>query len=219
MRPRFHPLLYSLLSALLLTVSWYWGLSICIFLALVPMLVLEEHFRAIRNRRKFFLHAWLAFLLWNIGVTWWIVYASFGGALMAFVFNSLFMALVFLFYSRVRSHFPSMRGAWLLLPIWLAWEHLHTLWDLSWTWLTLGNAFASNPYWIQWYELTGTSGGSLWALAANVIVFRTVMKHPTLKLLSRPVLRLALVVLVPITFSFFIYFLRASQEPPPDSRV
>ena len=28
--------------------------------------------------------------------------------------------------------------------------------------LTLGNAFAGHPEWVQWYEYTGTSGGTLW---------------------------------------------------------
>lgn len=216
---RFHPVFYSLLSALLLTISWQQGLSFCIFLAFVPLLTLETHFRARGARRKAFLHAWLAFLLWNIGVTWWVVYASFGGALMAFVCNSLLMAVVFLLYSMARGHFPSIRGAWLILPIWLTWEHLHTLWDLSWTWLTLGNVFASHPYWIQWYELTGTSGGTLWVLSANIVAFSAVTKYQRISFLSKPVLRLALLILLPIALSYFIYLMRLGKEMPQDARV
>src|SRR5688572_9076490 len=201
MRPRLHPLLYCLLSSAILTVSWYWDLAICVFAGFAPLLVLEDYYRQAGKTRQVFLYSYLAFLLWNVGVTWWIVYASFGGALMAFIFNALFMALVFMFYSRLRVYFPGPRGAWLIIPVWITWEHLHTLWDLSWTWLTVGNVFSSNHHWIQWYELTGTSGGTLWVLAANVLVYQAVIKHKKLKFLSRPILRVALIIIAPIMLS------------------
>src|SRR5262245_13164168 len=127
MRPKIHPLFYCLLSAAILSISWYWDLAICAFAGFAPLLILEEYCRRNGKARLLFLYVYLSFLLWNIGVTWWVVYASFGGAVMAFVFNSLFMALVFLFYSRLRRSFPKPGGAWLLIPVWLSWEHLHTL--------------------------------------------------------------------------------------------
>jgi apolipoprotein N-acyltransferase len=219
MRPRIHPLFYCLLSAVILSGSWYWNLAICAFAGFAPLLVLEEYCRRSGRTRMLFLYVYLSFLLWNIGVTWWIVYASFGGALMAFIFNALFMALVFLFYSRVRSAFPAPRGAWLIIPIWLCWEHLHTLWDLSWTWLTLGNVFSSRTQWIQWYELTGTSGGTLWILAANVLIYQAVIKHPKIRFLSRPVLRLALVIIAPVMVSYLIYFTRLQDTTHPGNQA
>ena len=59
-----------------------------------------------------------------------------------------------------------------LTAFWMAFEYLHLHdWGLSWPWLTLGNAFATQPQWVQWYEYTGTSGGSFWILASNIIVY------------------------------------------------
>ncbi len=219
MRPRFHPLFYSLLSALLLTLAWYWNLSLCAFFGFAPLLVLEEHFRREGKQKRLLPYVYLSFFLWNVGVTWWVVYASFGGALMAFIFNALFMALVFQFYSRLRSHFPTLHGAWLILPVWMTWEHLHTLWDLSWTWLTLGNALASNHYWIQWFEITGTSGGTAWLLIVNVLVYQIVLKYQRLKLISMPILKLALTIILPILFSLMVFFIRLNERSKPEDHV
>jgi apolipoprotein N-acyltransferase len=219
MRPRIHPLFYCLLSSAILSVSWYWDLAICAFAGFAPLLVLEDYYRHAGKTRQVFLHSYLTFLLWNIGVTWWVVYASFGGALMAFIFNALFMALVFTFYSRLRQIFPQKRGAWLIIPVWICWEHLHTLWDLAWTWLTLGNVFSSRPHWIQWYEITGTSGGTLWVLAANVILYQAVIRQKKLKVFSRPILRLALVIIAPIMLSYFILVLRLQQTKNPGEKI
>jgi apolipoprotein N-acyltransferase len=44
---------------------------------------------------KVYGYAYLSFLIWNVGATWWVVNASFEGALMAFLANSALMAGVF----------------------------------------------------------------------------------------------------------------------------
>ena len=49
-------------------------------------------------------------------------------------------------------------------------EYLHLNWDLSWPWLTLGNAFANAPNTVQWYEFTGFLG-SFWVLIMNILLF------------------------------------------------
>ena len=76
-------------------------------------------------------------------------------------------------------------------------EYLHFNWDLSWPWLTLGNAFAHYPSFIQWYEYTGTLGGSLWILLANIFLFQFVNNKSKYLLFS-------LVIAIPILFSFLI---------------
>ncbi|HZG24886.1 MAG TPA: apolipoprotein N-acyltransferase, partial [Chitinophagaceae bacterium] len=63
-----------------------------------------------------------------------------------------------------------------LIVFWLSFEYVHLNWQLSWPWLTLGNVFALHPGWAQLYEYTGTSGGSLWILLTNILVFRLINK-------------------------------------------
>jgi len=206
MKGKFNLFFLSLLSGLLLSLSWYWHLTIGIFFSLVPLLLLEDKLASSgsRYRLKLFGYSYFCFITWNVLVTWWVVYASAGGASMAFLANSFLMALVFVLYSALKSRIQKPWASWLLIPLWIAWEHGHTLWDLTWTWLTIGNVFAFSPDWIQWYEYTGTSGGTLWALAVNIFIFRTLKNNSDLKLFSKPVLKIAAIIILPVLASYLI---------------
>lgn len=167
------PLFLSLLSGLLLSLSWpARGIPLLIFVALVPLLLAEEHI--FRNREKYhrysvLLFAWLAFALFNGLTTWWIVFASVPGVLMAVLLNSLFMAIPFALMHAARRILPGKQGVLSLLVFWLSFEYLHMDWDLSWSWLNLGNVFAVLPRWVQWYEYTGVLGGTAWIIIMNII--------------------------------------------------
>ncbi len=110
--------------------------------------------------------------IWNVSTTWWIWNASPPGALAAFFANSLIMCLPWWGYKVAKKWMGQRIGYVALIAFWMCFEFIHlTDWGLSWPWLTLGNVFATNPGWVQWYEYTGTSGGSLWILLSNVLVF------------------------------------------------
>jgi apolipoprotein N-acyltransferase len=88
------------------------------------------------------------------------------GAILIIVANSLLQALVFWLASRIRTILEIP----LLFPfmlIWMGYEHFHLYWDLAWPWLNLGNALSTEPQLIQWYEFTGTRGGTLWIILTN----------------------------------------------------
>jgi apolipoprotein N-acyltransferase len=214
MRKRPFLLLLSVLSGILLSLSWFWGLTFLIFFAFVPLLVIEEKMSAAPDRKavlKILLYSWLSFLIWNVAVTWWVVYASPGGACLAFVFNSLFMAIVFTIFSYIRKKIGKDWATWMLIPVWVAWEHGHTLWDLSWSWLNLGNVFAFRHTWVQWYEFTGTSGGTCWILAANITLFR-ISRHINFnRPYTRMVMKIAGVFLGPLIISYIMLFSEMSQ--------
>jgi apolipoprotein N-acyltransferase len=207
--------LLSLFSALLLSLAWYWKLSIAAFFGFVPLLMIEDWLstsRSGRYRLKISAYTFLTFLTWNVLVTWWVVYASLGGAIMAFIGNALLMTTVFGIFSDVKMRIAKSWGIWLLIPFWLAFEYIHTLWDISWTWLSLGNLFAFNHNWVQWYEFTGVSGGSLWVLAVNILVFRALKFHSPLRFKSRALIRVAATILLPIIISYVILFARMQAD-------
>lgn len=210
MKGKYNYLFLSLFSALLLSISWYWHLTICIFFAFVPILYLEHSINGNSNhskpKLKLLAYVYVIFLIWNLAVSWWIVYASVGGAIAAFVLNALLMAIVFVIFSNVKSRINKSWAVWTLIPIWIAWEHLHTIWDLSWTWLTIGNVFAFEHRWVQWYEFTGTSGGTLWALASNVLIFQIIKSNAAAKFYTRPILKIAALIILPILLSYIIFF-------------
>jgi apolipoprotein N-acyltransferase len=82
-------------------------------------------------------------------------------------FNATFMATVMVMIHLVRHQLPRRAFIWVFISLWISFEYLHHFWDLSWPWLTLGNALAQYPWAAQWYEYTGIFGGSLWILMVN----------------------------------------------------
>ena len=166
---RFSHLLIAIGGALLLSASWPVSpLTLLIFVAWVPLLWVEDH---ARNGKQFFAIVFLHMLLWNLLTTWWVWNASLPGALGAFFANSLVMCLPWILARMVKKNHGRRIGYASLVLFWLAFEFLHQNWELSWPWLTLGNAFATHPQWVQWYEYSGASGGSLWILVSNVLAY------------------------------------------------
>lgn len=166
---RFPGLFLALAGSILLWAAWPTSpLTLLIFIAWVPLLWIEDH---VGNWKKLFGLTYLHMLFWNIATTWWIWNASPAGAMSAFVANSLVMCIPFLLFHFTKKSFGRWIGYGSLIIYWLAFEYIHHNWELTWPWLTLGNAFATHPEWVQWYEYSGTTGGSLWILLTNVIAY------------------------------------------------
>lgn len=211
-----HPLFLVLLSGLFFGFSWpeTGGLTFPVFFAFVPLLLLERQL-SVSTRKyrswKLFLLSYLAFFIWNLISTWWVKNASFGGAMLAFIFNTLFMALVFQAYHITMKRLPLRFAFAVLTCYWMGFEFLHLRWDLTWPWLTLGNVFASKPWMIQWYEYTGVFGGTLWVFGINFLIFQFLLKYrketnPVFRSSFRLafLLRLGIALLSPILISFCI---------------
>ncbi|MFM7662074.1 MAG: apolipoprotein N-acyltransferase [Bacteroidota bacterium] len=205
--------LLSALSGVLMVVSFpYTGsLSFLSFISWVPLLVVEN-FILNQNYRsgKVFLHAYLTFFIYNVGTTWWIYFASPGGAYFAFILNSLLMALTFYFYHLTRKKYNSKWSLILLVIFWVGFEYLHHHWELSWPWLTLGNIFSRNPELVQWYEYTGALGGSIWILVINYLLYSVVSNwlkagKVYFKNHSRLIFLVLVIVLVPILLSLLMF--------------
>ena len=171
-------LLLALLSGGLFALSWpaIGGLVYAIFFAFVPLLWMERQIslRGKRTSLKVILYAYLTFLLFNLLTTWWIYYASDWGAVMAILCNAFFMTVVFWLFHLSKKHLGDKAGYASLIIYWLSFEYIHLNWELSWPWLNLGNVFANDVYMVQWYEYTGTLGGTLFVLAINLLVLQAV---------------------------------------------
>lgn len=165
----------SVLSGILLVLSFPYTGSLfpLAFVALVPLLIAEHSIYKNRLKTgKVYVHALVTFLIYNVGTTWWIWHSTAGGSMMAFIANSLLMALVFYIYHLTKRRLGRNTGWIALFLYWIGFEYLHTFWELAWPWLTFGNIFASYPKVVQWYSLTGVSGGTFWVLSANFVLFR-----------------------------------------------
>ena len=170
--------LYAFLSGILLAAGWpTYGFPLLLFVAFVPLLYTEHRLRLQGKAYKFrvFGLSYVSFFLWNLVTTYWLYYSTPFGGVFAIVVNSLLMSLVFLLFHVVAKRVNFKASASFFISIWMSFEYLHLNWEFSWPWLNLGNAFSDDIAWIQWYEYTGTFGGTLWVWLENHVVFRMVL--------------------------------------------
>jgi len=91
-------ILLSVLSGGLLSLSWLGFPGWTLFIAFLPLLYLDHFFVERKSEFRsvsFWSHALLAFFIWNVSTTWWILHATDEGAIMANVTNSFLMSLTF----------------------------------------------------------------------------------------------------------------------------
>ncbi len=161
------------LPALLFWLAWEpMPFTPLVFIAFVPFFYLAEWGQS-TSKGKNFGALFSALMLWNISTTWWVWFASDVGAIAMLILNSLLMYIPFAITRwLLRKKWFIWDAKWLFIALWLLYEYGHHRWDLSWPWLTLGNAFSGMPWYVQWYEFTGTLGGTALILSINVLIFK-----------------------------------------------
>lgn len=217
-------LLLAISSGILMSLAWpAYGFSLLLFIAWVPMLYMEHLMSGERERFRpgsTFAFSYVGFFTWNLLTTWWVYNASLGGAAMAIIANSFLMAVVFMLYHRTKKRLGERFAPFIFISYWIGFEFFHLDWDLSWPWLTLGNAFASDYHFIQWYEYTGVFGGSLWVLVVNWIAFTVVkqwIKTRNIKKVWKPLAAMLALIVIPIGISALIageYSNRGTDKRP-----
>jgi len=224
-------LLLSLASGLILSLAWpERGFPALLFVGFIPFLRMEDLISANRDRFNLFsvfIYSYPGFLLWNLLTTWWIVNSTGEGAILAIMLNSLFMSIVLLIFSGTKRRLKYRPAGYLaLVCFWIMLEYLHLNWDLNWPWLNLGNGFSSYYRWVEWYEYTGAFGGTLWVLVANVLIYLLItcrrikatsyesqaMSHEPRAMYKY--LAVSLFILLPILFSYFLYY-TYNEKPSP----
>lgn len=149
------------------------------FCALVPFLWSLEHAaREARGLRAFFHGYW--FGVWANGIVlYWIVVAlyhftplSLAGYLAAvFIVLAPMWGIVSWAYLRVRAR--TTIPLWAAFPlIWTAVEFLQAhLGDVRFPWLGLGTSLVRLPVLVQWADLAGARGVTLWLAWANAMIY------------------------------------------------
>ena len=205
-------ILLSIISGILLALGWpTYGLPLLLFMGFVPLLIVERDLRLSGVKRqglKIFVLAYLAFFIWNLTTTSWLRHASIFGASFAVFVNTALMATLFLIYHKYAKRQSQNRALLFLVTLWISFEKLHLGWEFSWPWLNLGNGFSEYITWIQWYEYTGTFGGTLWVWLVNVLLFKGVLayrKEKSKAILKSVLLKCAALIILPIGISLVIY--------------
>ena len=137
---------------------------------LIPLLAMER-IATMMEKNRIWVYHYSAFVLWNTFTTFWVCNATIGGGIFAILANSLQMSLIFGLFRWSKKRFAGALPYIFLMVTWIAWERFYFDAEISWPWLVLGNSFARTTWAIQWYEATGTLGGSLWVWLCNLSIF------------------------------------------------
>ncbi|TDM00345.1 MAG: apolipoprotein N-acyltransferase [Flavobacteriaceae bacterium] len=213
-------LLLSVLSGLLLGLSWpSLGVPAFLFFALVPLLWIQHSLQYSpekKKKRKLLLSLLIAFTLWNVLSTGWLYNAqrpdgshAIEAFLIPLCFNLILYSGAFMMYNAVKTKAGNYFGFLFLPIVWLMVEKLQLSWEFNWPWLNLGNAFALWHPLIQWYEYTGSLGGSLWLLICNILVFytlKTIQNGKTTQEKWKMGIQTSLFIILPMFVSLGMYF-------------
>lgn len=136
----------------------------------VPLLCMDR-IAELTEKKRVWVYHYSAFVIWNAITTFWVCNATIGGGLFAIFANAFQMSLIFGLFRLSKKRFKGALPYIFLAAAWIAWERFYFDAEISWPWLTLGNSFARTTWAIQWYEFTGSLGGSLWIWTFNLGVF------------------------------------------------
>lgn len=163
----------SVISGICLAVSFILPYTLpCVIIGLVILINVTEIFLRKKQRFNYIMpHIFVAFLLFNGLASFWIIELSFTAWLLLTAINTSLMLGVWriIYFFRQKGTKINILLSY-LLP-WISFEFLTYHIFLQWTWLNLGNLFASVPELVQWYEYTGILGGSVWILSFSVVIY------------------------------------------------
>ena len=205
------------LSVLLLSLPWLGFPGYTLWVAFVPLLILQEKLSREKNwkgkPRRFFGYAAVTFLVWNIVTVYWIKNATWIGVVAAFAVNTFISTVSFMVYHYVWRRAPRALAYTVLVSFWIAYEYVYINGEISFPWLILGNGFANTVRAVQWYEYTGILGGSLWVWIVNLLVYEAWRKFRACRCAGAFALPVV-IALTPLVVSWAMYARYQEAERP-----
>lgn len=137
-----------------------------------------------QTKREVIFYAYPSFVLWNLFTTYWLMMATVAGGIAAILANAALMLIPLLLMRRFQqSKWNPHLTAFLAAITWVSYEFLHHNWDLSWPWLTLGNAWSNLTGVIQYISYTGVFGISFWVVFTSALFYAYIRNSNNRKLL------------------------------------
>ncbi|MCD6566687.1 MAG: apolipoprotein N-acyltransferase [Bacteroidales bacterium] len=216
-------ILNSVISGILLSLAWSgWFSGLVLFIAIIPLLFVEKYLYRNRNKfksRTFFLYLSLSFTIWNLLSIFWIYNATIPGAIGAIIINTTLLSVAIWLFHVTHRRLGDKFGYFSLVIYWLAFEHFYLNAEISFPWLNLGNGLAKDILFIQWYEYTGTFGGTLWVIIINILLFKIINNYlagRTLREQIAKILFTAGFIFIPMVISTIIFYSYKEAEDPYD---
>lgn len=152
-------------------------------IGLVPLLILVERSPGWRTDVW---QSYLAFLIFSALSTWWVgswqtnsdPWLAISSILLVII-HPLFFCVPVVLYGIVRRRFELGPSLAFFALLFCGGEWLHSLGEASYPWLTLGNTFTYNYYYLQVIQITGVWGLSLMALIQNSVIAWWILRQQT----------------------------------------
>jgi apolipoprotein N-acyltransferase len=181
---KYYLVILSVTGGILSGIAWSsWCPGLILLISFVPFLIIEDHL--FRNPARYRVSDFLTYILpgmiiFNILALGWIRVASIYSAIAVIVGLSLLMSFTLWLAHVVRIKAGNTTGITAFIVFWMALEYLTLNCQQLTPWVNLGNGLAKDIAFIQWFEVTGTSGGTLWILISNLLLTLFVLKIPVL---------------------------------------
>jgi apolipoprotein N-acyltransferase len=164
----------SVTGGILAGLAWTgWCSGLILLIAFVPFFLIENYIFENPKRftpNAFFIFSLPGFVIFSIIALGWMRVASITGAVCVIMGLSFLMAFSLWLAHVVRLRAGNMAGFISMITIWLSYEFISLNINIISPWLNLGNGLSKDILFIQWYEITGTAGGTFWILCSNLLL-------------------------------------------------
>lgn len=175
----------SVTGGILAGLAWTgWCSGLILLVAFVPFFLIENYIFENPKRftpNAFFIFSLPGFVIFSIIALGWMRVASITGAVCVIMGLSFLMAFSLWLAHVVRIRAGNMSGFISMITIWLSYEFISLNINIISPWLNLGNGLSKDILFIQWYEITGTAGGTLWILSSNLFLSLVLVNSLTKK--------------------------------------
>jgi apolipoprotein N-acyltransferase len=200
----------SVIAGILSGLAWTgWCSGLILLFSFVPFFLIENYL--FENPKKFTPNAFFIFILpgfviFSIISLGWMRVASITGAICVIMGLSFLMSYTTWLAHVVRLKAGNLAGIISMITFWLAYEFLTLNSNIISPWLNLGNGLSKDILFIQWYDITGTAGGSLWILSSNILLAIILIKSISKKRAVRKyVILWSVLIVVPSSISAYRY--------------
>jgi apolipoprotein N-acyltransferase len=201
----------SVIAGILSGLAWTgWCSGLILLISFVPFFLIENYL--FENPKKFTPNAFFIFILpgfviFSIISLGWMRVASITGAICVIMGLSFLMAYTMWLAHIVRLRAGNVAGIVSMITFWLAYEFISLNVNIISPWLNLGNGLSKDILFIQWYEVTGTAGGSLWILLSNILFSLILIKSIKKRRTSGIYIGIwAALIIVPSAISVYRYY-------------
>lgn len=201
----------SVIGGILSGLAWTsWCSGLILLIAFVPFFLIENYL--FENPKRFSPNAFFIFILpgfviFSIISLAWMRVASITGAICVIMGLSFLMAFTMWLAHMVRLRAGNLAGFLSMISFWLGYEYLSLNINIISPWLNLGNGLSKDILFIQWYEITGTAGGSLWILCSNLFITLILLNFLSGKRSKTIYLIIwVMIIIIPSAVSIFRYY-------------